>query len=444
MHNLRRFLFLSLLASSSTFESHARAAESVVLHESFPAGYQYHVSCRVELSGSLTLPAEKNQSVAQTLKITGNSAIEYDERILQPGRNGDGQKTARIYRQIDFQRKIGDRSQESTIRNQVRRLVVLRLKNKEVPFSPDGPLTWAEIDLVRTDVFTPALAGMLPDHAVQPGDRWSAEKSAIQELTDMERIDAGEVECRFEQLATLSNRRYARVTFSGSVRGLNEDGPNKQQLDGYFFFDLESNHLSYVSLRGVNSMVDKDGKILGSIEGIFVLTRQAHQQAPDLGDEALRNVSLEPNEDNTLLLYENPEVGIRLVHPRRWHAAGVRGSQVALDEANGSGLLLTVEPLSRLPSAPQFLTESRNYLREQKARIHHFDSPRRLQAAPNEIDQFALQAEVMGQRVLMDYFVIRQKSGGALLTARLLPNDLANLQKEVERIARSVQVGNGK
>src|SRR5205823_77673 len=39
-----------------------RAEEPVRMSESFPAGYQYHVSCRVEISGTLALPAEKGQT----------------------------------------------------------------------------------------------------------------------------------------------------------------------------------------------------------------------------------------------------------------------------------------------------------------------------------------------------------------------------------------------
>ena len=57
---------------------------------------------------------------------------------------------------IDLDRTVGDKPQEATLRPSVRRLVILRTGHREVPFSPDGPLTWAEIDLVRTDVFTPA------------------------------------------------------------------------------------------------------------------------------------------------------------------------------------------------------------------------------------------------------------------------------------------------
>jgi hypothetical protein len=409
------------------------------LRESFEPGYQYHVSSRVELAGTLNLPPEKNQT-PQPLKITGSSAIEYDEKVLQGDRTGEVSRTIRIYRRMDFERTVGNRQQESSIRPAVRRLVVLRHNQAEVPFSPDGPLAWSEIDLVRTDVFTPALQGLLPAEAVRPGDVWTASRPAIQELTDMERVDEGQLDCRLEQITTVTGRRYARIAFAGTVRGINEDGPNRQQLDGYLLFDLASSHLSYVSLKGISTLLDKDGKPQGTVEGRFVLTRQAHYQCADLSDEALKNVQLEPNEENTLLLFESPELGLRFVYPRRWHVAvsDPARRKIALDEANGSGLLISVEPKAGVPTGEQFLAESRDWLGKQKARILGQDRPKRLRPSPAELEQFALEVEIGGQRVLMDYYIARQPAGGATVAARLLPADQAVLRKEVGRIAGSI------
>src|SRR5437879_57040 len=56
------------------------ADETVQLREIFPAGYQYHVSTRVDLSGTMTIPADKDQP--KSLAMTGTSAIEYDERVV--------------------------------------------------------------------------------------------------------------------------------------------------------------------------------------------------------------------------------------------------------------------------------------------------------------------------------------------------------------------------
>jgi hypothetical protein len=371
--------------------------------------------------------------------VRGTSAVEYEERVLDVEKDGQVRKTARLCRRTDFRRTVGDRPQENSLRPEVRRLILLRNQNKEVPFSPDGPLMWGEIDLVRTDVFTPALMGLLADHPVRPGDRWSATQAAIQELTDLERIDEGSLECRLEQFTTVEKRKHARVSFRGTVRGSNEDGPNRQELEGYFFFDLESSHLSYLFLKGKHAMLDKDGKEVGRIEGRFVLTRQVHTRCAELSDSSLKSVALEPNADNTQLLYDNPDLGVRFLYPRRWHVAGVRGTQVALDSADGSGLLLTLDPLVRATTGERFLNESRDYLVQQKVQVKQVDRPRTVRPSPI-LEHFALHAEAGKQPFVMDYYVTRQKNGGATLAARLQPRDLAALQKEVERIATSVVI----
>ena len=441
----------SCLACASSLS----AEEPIQLREHFAAGYEYHVSTRVDLSGTLTLPpspsnpsppsggrgagGEGGKQPSQSMSVRGTSAIEYDERILDVGQDNRVRKTVRLCRRTDFRRTVGDRPQENALRPQVRRLILLRRQNKEVPFSPDGPLLWGEIDLIRTDVFTPALSGLLAGSPVRIGERWSATEEAIQELTDLERIEAGSLECRLEQVTTIEKRRHARIAFQGVIRGTNEDGPNRQELEGYFFFDLESNHLSYLFLRGKHFMLDKDGKEVGRVEGRFVLTRQANTRAPDLSEKALKGVATEPNAENTLLLYDNTDLGVRFLYPRRWHVAGVRGSQVTLDGADGSGLLLTLDPLTRAPTGARFLAESRDWLGKQQANLLRIEPPRTLRPSPI-LENFALEAEMGKQKFVMDYYVTRQNNGGATLAARLPLRDLTALRKEVEGIARSLVV----
>src|SRR5262245_24580707 len=82
----------------------AKAQAPVRLQEAFPVGYEYRVSSRVELTGTLTLSPEKDKG-PQLLTVTGRSAIEYDERVLAQGKDGRVGKTVRLYRRVDFQRK---------------------------------------------------------------------------------------------------------------------------------------------------------------------------------------------------------------------------------------------------------------------------------------------------------------------------------------------------
>lgn len=417
----------------------AAAQEPLTLRERFPADYQYHVSTRVELSGTLTVPAEKDKPAPKPLTLAGQSAIEYDERVLTSSDNRV-QKTLRIYRRMDFDRKVGDRAQDSTLRPEVRRLVLIRSKNVEVPYSPDGPLLWGEIDLVRVDVFTPALAGFLPEQAVRPGDRWAASAEAVAELTDMEKIDDGRLECRLDEVTTLAGRRHARITLSGTVRGVNEDGPSKQSVDGYFFFDLESHHVSYLTFKGVHQLLDKDGKESGRIEGRFVLTRQANVRSPDLADSAIRGLGLEPNADNTRLLYDNAELGVRFLYPRRWRVSSERGRQITLDDGGGSGVLVTLDAAARVPAAGQYLKETREFFEKQKGKVLRVDEPRRLQNAPQELDAFAVEVDMNSQRAQMDYYILKQEKGSATVAARLLPRDITELRPEIDRLARSLTI----
>ena len=52
------------------------AEDAVRLREAFVPGYQYHVSCRVELSGALTLPLEKDQKTASDAITLGKKSDE--------------------------------------------------------------------------------------------------------------------------------------------------------------------------------------------------------------------------------------------------------------------------------------------------------------------------------------------------------------------------------
>jgi hypothetical protein len=418
---------------------HALAEETVRLKELFPADYQYHVSSRVTLSGQLTLPPPEKDKRPVTLSVKGSSAIDYDERVLD-AKDDAVARTVRVYRQMEFERKVGDQSQTSTLRPEVRRLVLLREKGFKGPFCPEGPLTPSEIDLIRTDVFTPTLAGLLPDGAVKPGDRWAAQTPAVRELTDLDGID-GKVECKLIDVRTLRGHRCAYVTVSGTVKGTNEDGPSEHRLDGSFYFDLESNQLTYLSLRGIHTLLDKDGKQVGRIEGQFTLTRETNSAVKELGAAALKELTLTPTADNTLLLYDNAELGLRFVYPRRWRVAGGVGRQVRLDGADGSGLQITLDPPAKVPAGKDFLAESRDYFTAQKAKVLRTEEPSRVRGGAGELEHFTIDVEVKGDRVLMDYYVARQDNGGATLAARLLPGtELTAVQKEVERIAKSVTV----
>lgn len=415
-----------------------RGQEAFPLAERLAEGSRYNVRMRVEITGTLIPPAAKGKT-SSPVRMEGTSQIDYDERVLTIDSRGQVTRTLRYCDRLDFKRTLAGQPQELALRNNVRRLVVLRKGHNEVPFSPDGPLTWGEIDAVRTDVFVPALLGLLPKHEVAPGARWNASEAAVRELTDLEKVNGGALECKLDRVTNIGRRRFARVNFTGTIDGVGEDGPVRHKLQGNYTFDLEGRYLADLTLLGTAILVDDAGKEAGKVEGRLVLTRTLEARSPSIGDAATRNLKLEPDDENTRMLYDNAELGVRFLYSRRWHVAQVMGAQVALATKDGNGLLITVDPVRNVPTAGAFLEESRGWLVKQKAKVGKTYTPRRLRERPT-LDAFALEAELGSQKLWLDYYVTSQDSGGATVAARLNPDGLAELRRESEAVAKSVVI----
>ena len=431
-----RFALLLLLG----FAPLAQAQEAVRLAETFDPAAPYRVELTVTMAGRLTLPTKKDQP-AEAVAVGGNSTLTYDERPLiadEPKTD----KVVRAYRGIDFKRTIGDKDQTASIREGVRRLVVLRSeKGKKAPFSPDGPLLWSEIDVVKHDIFTPVLvAGLLPKDEVKPGSKWTANAAAIAELTDLETIDEGGIAVEFASVVMLNERKLAKLAITGTVRGTNEDGPTRQKLDGTAYFDIEAKRLTYLKLNGVHEMLGSDGKAIGRIDGTFTMTRSASKEFDDISDAKLAGKELKPTEENSLLLYDNAELGLKFLYPRRWRVGSVQGRQVTLDEPRGGGILLTVETTDRLPTVEKYQDEVKAFLAKQQAKIAPMAAPVRTADKPIRIDRFGIDAELKTGKARLEYAVTSGPKGGVLVAARLPAEDAAELKVDLERILKQLEV----
>ena len=141
------------------------ADEPIALRETFSRDSAYHVSGRVDVAGTLTLAPEAGQSSVRTLPIKGTSAIEYDERVVarRQRRKEDGPHLSA--RRFSTHRRRSSSRKHHSSRGPASDLAADGPCGGAV--FADGPLMWNEIDLVRTDVFTPALTGLLPAAAVR-------------------------------------------------------------------------------------------------------------------------------------------------------------------------------------------------------------------------------------------------------------------------------------
>ena len=94
---------------------------------------------------------------------------------------------------------------------------------------------------------------------MKPGQSWKASAAAVAELTDMEKVEEGGLTVEFVGVAKVDGKQLARLKISGTVRGVNEDGPNRQKLDGTAYFDLDAGILTYLSREGHARTARREG-----------------------------------------------------------------------------------------------------------------------------------------------------------------------------------------
>jgi hypothetical protein len=413
-----------------------RADEPIRLAENSQPGSEFRVVAESTISGELLAPVEKGKP-PQRIPISGKSSIDYAERILPVEAKEADYKSLRVYERMDFKKTTGDRTDEATLRLAVRRLVMMKKGHSKVPFSPDGPLMWSEIDLIRTDFVVPALASLLPGKPVSPGDTWKAGEGAIVELTDWDKIDKGELTCTLDKVLVAGPRKVAQVTFTGTLHGVNEDGPARQKITGRLLVDLGTECITFLKIEGEHYLLDGDGKEAGKITGTFELSRAPMPGHPAIAEKVVKGLELTPSEENTRLLYDSEEMGVRFVHSRNWRVVRTNGRQITLDESDGSGLLITLDAPGSAPLASDYLKEAIRDLRDRGAKLTNRIGPDKL---ADGVERFTIDAVLGKEKVVMDYVVVRQDKGAATLAARV-PAELREVRmKELERLARSFTI----
>ncbi|MEI6770492.1 MAG: hypothetical protein WCL90_02965 [Planctomycetota bacterium] len=407
------------------------AAENYRLSETFSPGNRFKIQTATELSGSM-LFTPPNQPSKQ-IQIKGKSQIDFDETILTLDSSLKVNKSLREYRKVELSRTLDGQNQETILRPQVRTMVLLRNGSKKIPFSLEAPLTWNELDLIRTEVFPCALAGLFPLRSVALNESWNAGLESVQELTDLEVLESSQVVCKLDSVNLVNNRKTARISFLGKASGINEDGPNQQILDGYIFFDCETRHLSFLYLKGTSILKNKEGKDVGRIEGRYTISREM-LPAVQLDTKSI----YEPDANNTRLLFESRETSFSFHYPRNWRVTSQSDSQATLDQSKEAGLLITKEKPSRYLSSAMYRDEALAFVRKQQMRIENQSAIEPVNGTPG-LEFFSWDVQIEGRRMHLLYFVYRTGQNMFTLASRCSQESKLNLRSDIMMIANSIK-----
>ena len=438
---------LILLAAIHCFPAHAGSQVqtdlSVVMNESFAAGTSFEVTSTVTVRGSITKPRDASKPPTQSA-ISTSGATRYRERLLEVPDPKQVTATVRRYLSATLdhaEKKSAEAPPRIVLRSAVERIVVRRMDHQTTAFSPDGPLTAPELDLLKADpaAFTPALIGLLPLQSVKSGDRWDANAEAAAELTGVDPLQSGNLRCVLREISSSGKMKLAKVGLVGSLSGPTELGPARITVEGHFLFDLDRQLITYLVLSGRSEIFGSDGKVTGVLEGRYELSRGLAGEDPRLTDTALAGLELKPNRESTAMLFEQKNLGVRFLYPRNWELGSVKDNLIQLDDPTGGRMRVTIDA-KPVPNAERLRGQLLTWLESRKATVKEPTKVQTLQvSSPSKAERFSVQAVLDEKPREWNYVLIRQADRSATLAAGLTADRAPVLNEDVEFVARRLE-----
>jgi hypothetical protein len=296
----------------------AAAAEPARLRDEARPGQVTHVVIELKARGLYRPGApEAGAEAPKPLKVRVQTRFDFVERLLQAEPGGAARRAVRWVNQAAaaINGEGAFQPTATSLRPDVALLVVERRRGGLLSFSPAGPLTRAELELVHGPCDPLALAGLLPAEPVAVGDHWTVGDEAARSLSGYDALAVNALRATLEAL----DEDSARITLKGEVRGAALGGEGVITCSGSLSFDRRQGRIASVTVDRVEDR--KAGPVEAGLEVTSTLTmdRTGAEPPAELTEAALAGVPLDASPASELLLYSPPQGKYTLLHDRDWH-----------------------------------------------------------------------------------------------------------------------------
>ncbi len=280
------------------------------------AGDCFRYSVELDLVGKMIISQEGNK---ETIRLEAKARHVFSERTLAAD-NGLPARSARYYEDAVASAVVDVEKLNRALPDDRRLIVALRSSEGAFCFSPAGPLTRDELDLV-TEHFNPqCLAGLLPGKAVNVGDTWTVAPAAAQAAGQFD----GLIKNNLTGKLTAAADGKATFTVDGIAEGIEHGAKVTLTVTATGTFDLTAKRIVTLTWKQKDNREQGPVAPASQVEATVILKRQPLAESPkELSDPALATVpKAEVPVAMTLIRYADPKSRYSLVYPRDWHITG--------------------------------------------------------------------------------------------------------------------------
>jgi hypothetical protein len=307
-------LEVGLMLAFSTTSPAAEAQQTYDLRSRRASGQIERIEATLEAGGNRIVSSDPKH---EKPKIGVAAKLNYDEKLLKLA---DGVPTCAI-RYYDTAEAVikGTQSEvKPTLRPQ-RRLVGAATDGRHVTlFSPHGPLTRDELDLIDVLGSNLLVERLLPQGPVALEATWSHGKDLMAGLFGLDEVTQTDVTSK---LASVKGDA-AIVEMSGHLEGTIGGATSSINMKAKYRFDFRTHRINWFGLAVHEKRTE--GAALPGLDLVARLQMQIlpKAQSEHLSEAALKGLSLEPTPELTQLSYQPPGGDWQFKYDRRWIVTG--------------------------------------------------------------------------------------------------------------------------
>ncbi len=311
---------------SASLAAAAPPATPIRLAESVAPGDLSQVKALLEVEGQLKLKPGGSNKEFLPLKITGK--FLYDERRLPPaGPDAAPFRAAvRHYHRAEALFDVNQEKQNCVLPETHRLIVVGCRTGANTIGSPHGPLTREHLELIDIPGNSLALAGLLPDEAVAPGERWDVSAETVAGVLGWDQVK----DCRVGGTLRSVDEDAASLEYEGTAEGRVSGVATEVELKAKCVFDRRRQRI-----RWFGAALREDRELSPAEPGFRVTARLQMaigplDTSPPLADAALAGLQIAPADMPPPLVLESRYAGCRLLADPRWYVVVDRDDATVL------------------------------------------------------------------------------------------------------------------
>jgi hypothetical protein len=305
-------------------------------------GSHQQVKVVVETAGDLKLNSDGTD--VKRLPIKVEATIAYVERTLSAANQLATLKVARHYAQANAKIRLRDTDLTHSLRDDRRLIIVEATEKQATTFSPLGPLTREELDLVDIPASGLTLAALLPLRVVKVQQSWQLADWAVARLFGLDLVTQHDVTLTLSEVKD----NLAVISLQGKVAGAIGGVTTEIELTGKLNFDLAQRAVTWLALGYKENRAIGHAQPGFEIAGKLRLVAAPIRAAAEVNDQSLANLPIKATSSSTLIDFNAESAGYALLHDRRWNVMVDRHDVTILRMVDRGDLIAQCN-ISRLP-----------------------------------------------------------------------------------------------